>query len=232
MSTPNEITVAKPIPTQAIKAPAPGPEMHSLLKKAAKGDRSCLPEINALLADGLRGKVLTNYNGSSAKWLRRDLAKKSAGKDLLVFRAVRRKIDEVQEPRMNDQRDGLSPAQRQAVKVLAGAESDGAKTAGCEPEAVAGWLRGDPEFIAELNRVRSYRAERLRADVRSLASAAMATLRELISGPDVPPAVRLRASLAILHAANAMKPETIGSTSARGVKASLEHRALLESLGG
>ncbi len=90
---------------------------------------------------------------------------------------------------------------------------------------------GDPEFIAELNRVRSYRAERLRADVRSLASDAMATLRELISGPDVPPAVWLRASLAILEAANAMKPETIGSRSAQGVKASMDHRALIESLG-
>ena len=133
---------------------------------------------------------------------------------------------------MNDQRDGLSPAQRQAVKILAGAKSNGAELAGCDPEAVAEWLRGDAEFIAELNRVRSYRAERLRADVRSLASDAMATLRELISGPDVPPAVRLRASLAILDAANAMKPETIGSTSALGVEASLEHQALIESLGG
>ena len=83
-----------------------------------------------------------------------------------------------------------------------------------------------------MNRAKSYRAERLRADVRSLASDAVATLRELVSGPDVPPAVRLRASLAILQAADAMKAETIGSTSARGVKASMDHRALMESLGG
>jgi hypothetical protein len=82
------------------------------------------------------------------------------------------------------------------------------------------------------NRVRSFRAERLRADVRSMASDAMATLQGLISGPDVPPSVRLWASLAILDAANAMKPETIGSASARGVKAVLDHRALLESIGG
>jgi len=113
-----------------------------------------------------------------------------------------------------------------------GTRESRAELAGCEPEAVAEWLRGDPEFIAELNRVRSYRAERLRADVRSLASDAMGTFRELISGSDVPPSVRLRASLAILDAANAMKPETIGSTSARGVKASMDHRALIESLGG
>jgi hypothetical protein len=83
-----------------------------------------------------------------------------------------------------------------------------------------------------LNRAKTYRAEQLRADVRSRASETVATLRGLVSGPDVPPAVRLRASLAILEAANAMKAETIGPTSARGVKASMDHRVLLESLGG
>ena len=135
---------------------------------------------------------------------------------------------------MSEQRDGLSPAQRQAVKVLAGvgAESDGAELAGSDPEAVAEWLRGDPEFIAELNRVRSYRAERLRADVRSLATKAVGTLRKLMTGADVPPAVRLRACLAVLEAADVMKPDPIGPTSARGVKASMDHRALVESLGG
>jgi hypothetical protein len=46
------------------------------------------------------------------------------------------------------------------------------------------------------------------------------------------PAVRLRASLAILQAADAMKTETIGSTSVEGVQASMEHRALMDSLGG
>ena len=45
----------------------------------------------------------------------------------------------------------------------------------------------------------------------------MATLRDLISGTDVPPAVRLRACLAILDAANTMKPEAIGSTSAENI---------------
>jgi hypothetical protein len=132
---------------------------------------------------------------------------------------------------MSEQRDGLSPAQRQAVRVLAGVESNGDELAGCEPEAVAEWLRGDPEFIAELNRVRSYRVERLRSDVRSLASDAMATLRELISGPDVPPAVRLKACLAVLQAADAISPEQIGRMTARGIQAQLDREALIESLG-
>jgi hypothetical protein len=99
-------------------------------------------------------------------------------------------------------------------------------------EAVVDWVQSDAGFVARLNRARSYRAERLRADVRSLASDAVATLRELITAPEVPSTVRLRASLAILEAADAMKAETIGSTSVEGVQASMEHRMLIESLGG
>jgi hypothetical protein len=110
--------------------------------------------------------------------------------------------------------------------------ADAAELDDLDAESVVGWLAGDAGFVARLNRARTYRAERLRADVRSLASEAVATLRELVSGSDVPPAVRLRASLAILEATDAMRAETIGSTSARGVKASMDHRALLESLGG
>ena len=83
-----------------------------------------------------------------------------------------------------------------------------------------------------MNRAKTYRQERLRAEILSSTTQAVKTLRKLISDSSVPPSVRLRASLAILDAANAMKPETIGSTSARGVKASMEHRALIESLGG
>ena len=78
---------------------------------------------------------------------------------------------------MSERNGSLSPDQLRAVGVLAGA--DPADVADCDSEAVADWLRGDPEFIAELNRVRSYGAERLRADVRSLASDAMATLRRV-----------------------------------------------------
>jgi hypothetical protein len=128
--------------------------------------------------------------------------------------------------------NGLSLSRLRAVNVLAGADSDGADVAGCESEAVAEWLRDDPEFIAGLNRAKSFRRERLRADVLSLASNAMATLRELVSGPDVPPSVRLRASLAILEAADALTVGEIGPTSAEGVQAKIEHKRFIESLGG
>jgi hypothetical protein len=93
-------------------------------------------------------------------------------------------------------------------------------------------LRSDYEFIAALNRAKSFRRERLRAEVRSLASDAMATLRDLVSRPSVAASVRLRASLAILQAADALKVEEIGPMSADGVEAGLDHKRFIESLGG
>ena len=96
---------------------------------------------------------------------------------------------------------------------------------------MAEWFRDDPEFIAGVNRAKSFRRERLRADVLSLASNAMATLRELVSGPDVPPSVRLRASLAILDAANVLKAEEHGPTSTEAVRAKLDDRRFIDSLG-
>jgi hypothetical protein len=133
---------------------------------------------------------------------------------------------------VSEREAGLSPDQLRAVNVLAGAETNGAGLADCEPEAVAGWSGHDPEFIAALNRAKSFQRERLRAEVRSLASVAMATLRELVSSPDAAPSVRLRASLAILQAANALKADDVGPKTAEGVQARIAHERFVESLGG
>ena len=130
---------------------------------------------------------------------------------------------------MDNQERDLSPDQLRAIGAMS--EANPAELDGLDAEAVVDWVQSDAGFVARLNRAKSYRAERLRADVRSLASDAVATLRDLITAPEVPSAVRLRASLAILQAADAMKAETIGSTSVEGVQASMEHRALLECLG-
>ena len=104
--------------------------------------------------------------------------------------------------------------------------------AGGDAESVAARTSRDAEAIAGENRAKRFRRERLRSDVRSLASEALATLREMVSGPDVPPAVRLRACLAILQAADAIAAEEIGPTSAEGVRAKIEHDQFIESLGG
>src|SRR4051812_48211546 len=66
---------------------------------------------------------------------------------------------------MSERNGSPLPDQLRAVGMLAGARPDAPELADCDPAAVAGWLLGDPEFIAESNWVRSYRAERLRADV-------------------------------------------------------------------
>jgi hypothetical protein len=107
-----------------------------------------------------------------------------------------------------------------------------ASDAGPDPEAVAAWTSRDAEAVAADNRALAFRRHRLRADVRSLASEAVATLRELITGPDVPPAVRLKACLTILQAAEALETEEPGPLSARGVQAKLDHRQLIDALGG
>lgn len=104
--------------------------------------------------------------------------------------------------------------------------------AGCDPAAVAAWMSRDAEAVAEENRAKAFRRDRLRADVRSLASEAVATLRELVTGPDVPPAVRLKACLTILQVADALTTEAPGPMSARGVQAKMDHRWLMDSLGG
>jgi hypothetical protein len=133
---------------------------------------------------------------------------------------------------VNEREAGLSPDQLRTVNVLAGAETDGAGLSVGVSETAAEWLRSDYEFFAGLNRAKSFRRERLRAEVRTLTSDAMATLRELVSGPDVPPSVRLRASLAMLQAADAMNVEQIGPTPTEGAGAGLEHTRFIEPLGG
>ena len=67
---------------------------------------------------------------------------------------------------MSERNGSLSPDQLRAVGVSAGA--DPADVAGRHPEAVAGWLDREPEFIAGLNQAKSHRRERLRAEIRSL----------------------------------------------------------------
>ena len=96
---------------------------------------------------------------------------------------------------MERPKDERSPEQLLTIGAMSGAEAT--ELGGLDAEAVVSWLAGDAGFVAGLNRAKTYRAERLRADVRALASDAVATLRELVSGPDIPPAVRLRASLAV-----------------------------------
>jgi hypothetical protein len=100
------------------------------------------------------------------------------------------------------------------------------------PSLLRAWLRGDAESAARLNQAKAQQAERLRAEIRELAGQAVATLRRLVTSDDAPPAVRLRAALAVLAASDALKPEPVGLMTPDGVRATWDHRELIELLGG
>ncbi len=77
------------------KPPASGEETPELIKRAEAGDRSCVPEVLALLADPDRGPACRTICGSSAEWLRRSIIQKSAGKNVLCDEAIGQELDRV-----------------------------------------------------------------------------------------------------------------------------------------
>lgn len=77
---------------------------------------------------------------------------------------------------MSKPESDLSPDQLRAIDAMSGA--DPTKLDGLDAEAVVDWVQSDAGFVARLNWAKSYRAERIRADIRSLASDAVATLRD------------------------------------------------------
>ena len=290
-----EVATQAPAPATVGSRKTSGPEseLRALFKRASKGDKSCIPEVRAVLADGASGRALSEQNGSSARWLRRSIIQKAAGENVFIQESIKQELDNVRselegpnptpvdrllaeraslcwfivhwyensyanstgwtiaqaelqhrkidkahsrflsavralaqvrklalpivqlnigknqlergrEPNLSEQQNGLTSHQLRAIDVLAGAESDGAGLAVGDPETAAEWLRGDPESVAALNRGgESFRRERLRAEVRSLASNAMATLRELRSPAPTSPSIRPAPGLplAILEAA-------------------------------
>ncbi len=74
------------------KPPVQDSELKALVKRANNGDKSCLPEVRALFADGSRGKALREANGSPAVRLRRSLVEKAAGENVLIKEAMEQEI--------------------------------------------------------------------------------------------------------------------------------------------
>jgi hypothetical protein len=93
----SEVATQVPAPAAVSKPkpPAPGPETRELVKRASKGDESCLPAVRALLADGDRGESYRDWYGSSAEWLRRTIVDKAAGENVIAQEAIHRKLDNV-----------------------------------------------------------------------------------------------------------------------------------------
>jgi hypothetical protein len=78
-----------------VLAPSRGDATNALLKRAARGDESCLPELRALFADGSRGEHLVNHYGSPAAWLESDLTDQASGSNLAIREAAETKLAKV-----------------------------------------------------------------------------------------------------------------------------------------
>lgn len=96
----------------------------------------------------------------------------------------------------------LSPAQGKAVAALAQGASlaEAARAAGIHRSTLYHWLESNSQFRTAVQESRAEFAHYLRAELRQLATLAVATLRQLLTNADTPPALRLRAANAVLQA--------------------------------
>ena len=97
-----------------------------------------------------------------------------------------------------------------------------AELAGCDAKSVADWLDRDPKFVMGLNRAKTYRRERLRAEILALTNRTVKTLRQLVSDSGVPSVVP--------SCGRRTGAGKIGSASDMEVEVSWSDRDLLESL--
>ena len=95
----------------------------------------------------------------------------------------------------------LSPVQAQVIAALAeGATVSGAaRQADIHRTTIHHWIRNHPEFKAAAAQAQAEYAAALIDEMRELCAQALKTLRNLLERSDVPPAVRLKAALAVLN---------------------------------
>jgi hypothetical protein len=77
-----------------VAVPAEGPETDELMKRAAKGDKSVLPRVHALL-NSERGTSMIHSVGSLAIHIRHQLIDAIAGKDILCNELLHRKTEDM-----------------------------------------------------------------------------------------------------------------------------------------
>jgi AcrR family transcriptional regulator len=102
----------------------------------------------------------------------------------------------------NRQKSTESTLATEQAEVIASLVSGATVTAATKAAGVGRstfylWMKSDADFVAELNRAQKERETAVRAQLDSLADAALDALREMLD-PDTPPAVRLKAALQIL----------------------------------
>ena len=127
---------------------------------------------------------------------------------------ARKGLDKIQQSSTHSEE--LSPSQITAIAAITSGATitEAASKAGIDRSTIHLWLKQDAVFVAELNRAKLDQLETLHAELRSLAGEATHTLRELLTTPETPPAIRLRAAIAVIQAVGGMEPEKIGPTDA------------------
>ncbi|MFN3324964.1 MAG: SEC-C metal-binding domain-containing protein [Bryobacteraceae bacterium] len=95
----------------------------------------------------------------------------------------------------------LTPAQLRAVHALAAGATvtAAAEAAEVHRDTIYEWRRSKPAFAQAVIQAKSACEARLHDQLATLAQLAVATLQQLLEDPDTPPAIRLRAALAVLR---------------------------------
>jgi hypothetical protein len=79
----------------AVEKVMPADKVDAIVRSAVSGDRSCLPDVQALLADPECGADFRTACGSSAERLRQSLIKKAAEKNILAQECIAQELDRV-----------------------------------------------------------------------------------------------------------------------------------------
>src|SRR5260370_27712472 len=95
----------------------------------------------------------------------------------------------------------LSPAQAQVVEALAEGRtvSGAARQAGIHRTTIHHWIRDHAEFKAAAGQAQAEYAAALSDEMRASCATPLKTLRDLVERSDMPPAVSLKAALAVLN---------------------------------
>jgi translation initiation factor 2 alpha subunit (eIF-2alpha) len=123
---------------------------------------------------------------------------------------------ESQEPKPHD----LTPSQSLAVAALVAGRTvtDAAEAAGVSRQTLYEWKKL-PGFTAGMNLARTEQHEVIRGELLAIATSAIRALREMVESSGTPPAIRLRASLAVLSSASE-GVESIGMTDPAAIERS------------
>ena len=109
--------------------------------------------------------------------------------------------------RQNSTDSTLEPKQIEVIEALAGGASvtDAAKRAGVDRTTIYHWTKTSSDFETQLALARRECADTMRARLRELADHALRIVRETMTGPEISPAVRLKAALSVLQSLGALK---------------------------